>query len=351
MKVIVTGAAGFIGSHVVERFLSRGNTVIGIDNLSRPGSFLNLSYLSDLSRNNFRFHHADIRSFGDVKRVVSEHSDASLIVHEAGQVAVTLSVSDPRTDFEANALGTFNMLEAARSYLPGSIFLFASTNKVYGELEHITVREAQDRYVYDETVDGISESEPIDFHSPYGCSKGAAEQYVRDYNRIYGLRTVVFRQSCIYGTRQYGMEDQGWVAWFTIASLLDRPIIVYGDGKQVRDLLWIEDLIDLYETAVQHIDIAQGCIYNAGGGSLNTLSLIELLRMLEKHLGRKIDRTISQWRPGDQRIFTANCAKAARELGWKPRISPEHGVPALIDWTRGNLRNIESLLERKTVFV
>ncbi len=344
MKVIVTGAAGFIGSHAAERFLGRGHVVIGIDNLSRPGNSANLLYLSGLGRDRFRFQHADIRYASDIERIFADHSDVSVVIHEAGQVAVTTSVANPRMDFESNALGTLNVLESARLKAPKSVFVFASTNKVYGGLEHVGVSESSSRYEYSDTPHGISEAEPLDFHSPYGCSKGAAEQYVRDYHRIYGLRTVVLRQSCIYGTRQYGMEDQGWVAWFTIAALMGRPITIYGDGKQVRDVLWVGDLIDLYERAIERIDVAAGRIYNAGGGASNSLSLLELLRMLERALGRSIPRRASAWRPGDQRIFVANSAKAQRELGWEPATSPSVGLPKLIEWTRANAASIESLL-------
>ncbi|MBV8820637.1 MAG: NAD-dependent epimerase/dehydratase family protein, partial [Acidobacteriaceae bacterium] len=305
MKAIITGAAGFIGGHAAEHFLSRGDSVIGIDNLSRPGNVSTLNHLLDAGKGRFQFHHGDIRSAADMDRVFAEHRDASLVIHEAGQVAVTTSVVYPRLDFEANATGTLNVLEATRTYTPEAIFLFASTNKVYGGLEHVAVRETERRYAYVDAISGIDETQPIDFHSPYGCSKGAAEQYVRDYYRIYGLKTVAFRQSCIYGTRQYGLEDQGWIAWFTIASLLQRPITLYGDGKQVRDVLWVDDLIRLYHRAVERIDIAAGRIYNAGGGPANSLSLLELFEMLGKELGHEIPYRKSSWRPGDQRIFIA----------------------------------------------
>jgi CDP-paratose 2-epimerase len=348
MKIIVTGAAGFIGSHVVERFLQRGDTVLGIDNLSRPGNVLNLEFLLKTAEpGRFHFFHGDIRFFSDMARVFRDHPDSAAVIHEAGQVAVTTSVIDPRYDFECNALGTFNVLEAARLHTPSSVFVFASTNKVYGGLEHIGVREAGERYEYADAPDGISESEPVEFHSPYGCSKGSAEQYVRDYSRIYGLKSVVFRQSCIYGTRQYGMEDQGWVAWFTIASVLGQPITVYGDGKQIRDLLWVSDLIDLYERAIDHIDTASGKIYNAGGGVRNTLSLLELLHILEEQLGCKIPRTFGDWRPGDQRVFVADNRKAQEELGWQPKTSPAEGVPQLVDWIRASQASIQTILSRK----
>lgn len=346
MKIIVTGAAGFIGSHAVERYLNRGHTVVGIDNMSRPGNASNLRYLQQIGREYFLSYTADVRNSHEIERVFDEHRDVALVIHEAGQVAVTTSVANPRLDFESNALGTLNLLETTRLRAPEAIFLFASTNKVYGGLEHVAVRETTSRYEYANLPCGITESEPLDFHSPYGCSKGAAEQYVRDYQRIYGLRTVAFRQSCIYGTRQYGMEDQGWVAWFTIAALLHRPITIYGDGRQVRDILWVGDLIDLYERAVERIDVAAGQIYNAGGGAANSISLRELLAMLEQALGRPIPRVTADWRPGDQRIFIANNAKAQRDLDWAPALSPDRGLPALIEWTNANRPAIELLLAR-----
>jgi CDP-paratose 2-epimerase len=351
MKLIVTGVAGFIGSHIAERFLRRGAVVVGIDNLSRPGNYDNLLYLSGIATpDQFRFYHGDIRSFADVERIVSEHRDVEAIIHEAGQVAVTTSVLNPRADFESNALGTFNLLEAARSYAPQSIFLFASTNKVYGGLEHVGVQEKNGRYTYISAPQGISEEETLDFHSPYGCSKGSAEQYVRDYYRIYGLRSVVFRQSCIYGERQYGMEDQGWVAWFTIAALFEHPITIYGDGMQIRDLLWVDDLVQIYERAIERIEIAAGQIYNCGGGPENTLSLLELIQILESALGRRIQYSHAEWRPGDQRVFIANCAKALRELDWEPRVSPREGVLKLLDWTRRMRPSIERVIARKSIY-
>ena len=347
MKVIVTGAAGFIGSHVAEYYLVKGDYVIGVDNLSRPGNHANLNALAALSTSeSFRFIHADIRSDTDVDGLMSRHSDAELIVHEAGQVAVTTSVSNPRSDFEINAFGTFNMLEATRKHVPGAIFLYASTNKVYGGLEHVSIVERAGRYEYGpKWAAGINERELIDFHSPYGCSKGAAEQYVRDYFRIYGLRTVVFRQSCIYGTRQFGMEDQGWVAWFTIAALKGLPIKVYGNGKQIRDLLWVEDLVQLYQSAVSNIDRAAGEIYNAGGGATNTLSLLELLSILEKKLAKSIPVSFGDWRPGDQKVFVADSEKARRELGWVPSVRPDKGVEYLIDWARMNIAELDKVLQ------
>lgn len=348
MKILVTGCAGFIGSHVAERYLANGHDVWGLDNLSRPGSTNNLEILRTLdSGGRFRFLHGDIRVSGDVDRAVQSVGGPDVVVHEAGQVAVTTSVTDPRHDFDVNALGTFNVLDAVRRYCPEAVFLFASTNKVYGKLEHREAVQEKRRYSYRDCPNGIREDEPLDFHSPYGCSKGAAEQYVRDHHRIYGMRTVVFRQSCIYGTRQFGIEDQGWISWFTIAAMLKKPITVYGDGMQVRDVLWVGDLIDLYERAVERIGQAAGEIYNAGGGADCTLSLLELLDYLESRLQRNIEYSFSDWRPGDQRIFVADCSKAARDLGWRPQVNAPMGLDRLSQWTENNLGVIAALVERK----
>jgi CDP-paratose 2-epimerase len=255
----------------------------------------------------------------------------------AGQVAVTTSVQNPRLDFEGNALGTFNALEAARLVGNDPIFIYASTNKVYGGMEDVEVVEDATRYRYADLPLGVSETQPIDFHSPYGCSKGAGDQYVRDYARIYNLRTVVARQSCIYGYRQFGIEDQGWVAWFIIAALKERPITIYGNGKQVRDVLFIDDLLDAYEAFDQNIELAAGQIYNIGGGPQNTMSIwTEFGPMLEELLGRPIHVCYRDWRPGDQPVYVSDIRKAERELGWRPRICVQEGVTRLFDWIRGH---------------
>ncbi len=343
MKVIITGAGGFIGGHAAARFLKRGATVIGLDNVSRRGNAANIAHLEEMP-GDFKFVHADIRSQTDIEGAFARHKDADAVLHLAGQVAVTTSVTNPRMDFEANALGTFNVLEAVRAYCPGAAMLYSSTNKVYGGMEQIVIAEKDGRYCYRDLPEGMPETTPLDFHSPYGCSKGAGDQYVRDYARIYGLKTVVFRQSCIYGTRQFGIEDQGWVAWFTIATILGKPITLYGDGKQVRDVLWIEDLIDLYEKAVDTIDTAAGQIYNAGGGGAFTLSLNELLAHLSKKAGREINPARADWRPGDQKVFVADCTKVKKELGWSPKTSPEQGVDKLWQWTYENEALLRSVL-------
>ncbi len=330
MKALITGGAGFIGSNLAHRLVGQEHNVVVYDNLSRPGAAKNVDWLRSECDRGWTLLQADIR---DSEALLKAAADADVIYHLASQVAVTTSVQDPRLDFEVNALGTFNVLEAARLSGRRPIVLYASTNKVYGGMEDIAVVEDQTGYAYRDYPEGIPESYPLDFHSPYGCSKGAGDQYVRDYARIYGLPTVVLRQSCIYGPRQFGVEDQGWVAWFLIAAVTGRPIKIYGDGKQVRDVLWVDDLLALYDLAVRRIDVAAGKVYNVGGGPANTLSVWrELGLILERLMGRAIPVTYDDWRPGDQQIFVADIRKAERELGWRPHTGREEGVRRLYEW-------------------
>jgi CDP-paratose 2-epimerase len=259
------------------------------------------------------------------------------ILQCAGQVAVTTSVANPREDFECNALGTFNLLEAVRVHCPDAPLIYASTNKVYGNMEDLEIVERNGRYEYAGLPDGVGEERPLDFHSPYGCSKGSADQYVRDYARIYGLATTCFRQSCIYGYRQFGVEDQGWVAWFTIAHALGQPVTIYGDGKQTRDVLFIEDLIEAYRLAYRNRDRVAGKIYNIGGGPRNQLSLLQLVEMLESTRGRKLPLSFADWRCGDQRVFVADVRKAAADFGWSPSHDCASGVGKLIRWVDEHL--------------
>src|SRR5262249_11933578 len=252
MKTVITGGAGFIGVNAAARYLKRGHHVVVIDNLHREGVQRNLDWLR--SQGPVEFHQLDIRDGAALSRLFERHADANQVLHLAAQVAVTTSVRSPREDFEINALGTFNVLEAMRHAGVAAPVIYASTNKVYGEMTSVGVTEEHGRYAYRSLPHGVSEENHLDFHSPYGCSKGAADQYMIDYHRIYGFRTVVFRQSCIYGYRQFGAEDQGWVAWFMIASQLGRAITVYGDGKQVRDILFIEDLLDAYDAGFAAAD-------------------------------------------------------------------------------------------------
>jgi CDP-paratose 2-epimerase len=334
LKSLITGGAGFIGSNLARRLVSQGQQVVVYDDLSRQGTDKNLSWLEAEHGDRWELVEADIRDFGTLRQAAA---GAEVIYHLASQVAVTSSVQDPRHDFEVNALGTFNVLEAARQSERKPIVLYASTNKVYGGMEEVVVVEGEADYAYRDYPWGISETHPLDFHSPYGCSKGAGDQYVRDYARIYGLPTVVFRQSCIYGPRQFGIEDQGWVAWFLIAAVTGRRITVYGDGKQVRDVLWVGDLLDLYERAIERIDVAAGQVYNVGGGPENTLSVWqELGPMLARLTGREIGVAWDDWRPGDQRIFVADIRRAEQELGWRPQTGKEEGIERLYEWVAAN---------------
>ncbi len=332
---LVAGGAGFIGSNYVNRLLERGETVTVYDNLSRAGCVHNLAWLREkFGEKSFRLIIGDIR---DAALLTASCRTVDVIVHLAAQVAVTTSVVKPREDFEVNALGTFNVLEAARLSERRPIVLYASTNKVYGGMEDVKVVERETRWEYADLPYGCPETQPLDFHSPYGVSKGCGDQYVRDYHRIYGLPTVVFRQSCIYGERQMGVEDQGWVAWFVIAAVTGRPITIYGDGKQVRDLLFVDDLLDAYDAAIERIETVQGQIYNMGGGPGNTVSIWrEFGPLLEKLLGRQIAVAHGDWRPGDQKVFVADIRKAERELGWKPKISVEEGVRRLLEWVQAH---------------
>ncbi|MBX0328978.1 GDP-mannose 4,6-dehydratase [Oscillochloris sp. ZM17-4] len=332
MNHLITGGAGFIGCNLADALLARGEQVTIFDNLSRPRSDLNLSWLQGRHGARLRFIHADIRDSDAVMAAVPGHQT---IFHLASQVAVTTSVKDPRTDFEINALGSLNVLEAARlAARPPAVF-FASTNKVYGGMEDVAVVEQATRYAYRDMPEGVPESHLLDFHSPYGCSKGSADQYVRDYARIYGLKTVVFRQGCIYGPRQMGVEDQGWAAHFVIAAVTGRPVTIYGDGKQVRDMLYIDDLVAAYLAALERIGTVSGRIYNIGGGPANALSIwAEFGPLLERLTGNRIDVRRGDWRPGDQSVYISAIAKAERELGWRPQVDVAEGIARLVGWVQ-----------------
>jgi len=254
-------------------------------------------------------------------------------------------VHNPREDFEINALGTFNVLEAVRNSKNKAGLIYASTNKVYGGMGDIEIVKENSRYKYKDYEKGISEDRLLDFHSPYGCSKGTADQYVRDYSRIYGLKTVVMRQSCIYGKRQFGVEDQGWVAWFTIAANLGLPITIYGDGMQVRDVLYVDDLFEAWYLASKNINKVSGEVFNVGGGSANSLSLLELLEILEKLFGKKIPLSFSDWRPGDQPVYVSDISKIEKVLGWVPRTKPKKGVVLMTEWIRENEKIISKFLK------
>lgn len=334
-KWIITGGAGFIGCHAAARFHAAGDRVVVVDNLSRRGADQNLAWLQGQGVADFV--QADVRDAAAMHDIVGRHADADGVLHLAGQVAVTTSVADPRHDFEANALGTLNVLEAVRTAAGGRpAVLYSSTNKVYGGMESMQIVERDGRYAYADCPGGVDEATPLDFHSPYGCSKGCGDQYVIDYARIYGMRTVALRQSCIYGTRQFGIEDQGWIAWFCVAATLGRPFTIYGDGKQIRDALWIDDLLDCYERALERAHKVAGQAFNVGGGPENTLSLNELVGKLERAFARRFDVPYAPWRPGDQRVFVANVSKAKRLLGWQPKTPVDEGVDRLLSWVRSH---------------
>ncbi len=336
MRILITGGAGFIGCNLADACINDGHRVTLLDNLSRRGSGANLAWLRGRHGElGFDFVQADIR---DADAMFAAADGQEAIYHLAAQTAVTTSVTDPRPDFEINALGTFNVLEAARRAANNPIFIYSSTNKVYGGMEDAVAVEQRTRYVLPSYPDGVGEDRPLDFHSPYGCSKGSADQYVRDYARIYGLRSVVFRQSCIYGQRQMGVEDQGWVAWFVIAAVLGKPITIYGDGKQVRDLLHVDDLVAAFRIATERIDITRGQVYNLGGGPANTLSIwAEFGPLLAELVGREIvPASFKPPRPGDQPVFVANVARARREFGWSPQVTVAAGVARLITWVNQN---------------
>ncbi len=325
----ITGGAGFIGSNYVNRLLTAKRRVTIYDNLSRPGAKLNLQWLRHrFGTDAFRLVEGDIRNFDLLRQSMA---DAEVVVHLASQVAVTRSVDLPREDFEINALGTFNVLEAARLAKPTPIVLYASTNKVYGAMDDLDIAEETTRYRYRDLLRGVAENRGLDFHSPYGCSKGAGDQYVRDYFRIYRLPTVVFRQSCIYGPRQFGIEDQGWVAWFIIANLTGKSITICGDGKQVRDVLFVDDLLDAYDAAIEKIDRVAGEVFNIGGGPDNTISIWHEFKTF---LNNIITPNWADWRPGDQRVYISDIAKARDLLGWQPRIDVREGISRLTAWVK-----------------
>jgi CDP-paratose 2-epimerase len=332
---LLTGGAGFIGSNYAHRLIQRGERVTLFDNLSRAGAPRNVAWLRDqFGETGFKLIAGDVRS---AEQTLEASKEADVIVHLAGQVTVTTSVTNPRDDFEANALGTFNALEAARLSGRDPIFLYSSTNKVYGGMEDVKLVEEPTRWVYRDLKHGCPETQPLDFHSPYGVSKGSGDQYTRDYSRIYGLRSVVFRQSCIYGPRQFGIEDQGWIAWMMIAAVTGRQITVYGDGKQVRDILHVSDLLNAYDAAIEKIDVAKGQVYNMGGGRGNVMAVwAEFGPILERLLGKPIAVAREGWRPGDQRAFYADFRKATRELGWEPKIDLEEGLELMFEWVKSN---------------
>ena len=341
MKLLITGGCGFLGSNLAAHALGRGDELTVFDNLYRRGSVGNLRWLE--SRGAFRFVHGDIRNGNDVSRVVQECAPDA-VFHLAGQVAMTTSIANPRMDFEVNVVGTHNLLEAVRFSAPGAALVYSSTNKVYGDLEQYGYAETETRYVCVDRPNGFDEATPLDFHSPYGCSKGAADQYMLDYARMFGLKTTVLRHSSMYGGRQFASYDQGWIGWFcqkgaeSRRGLLREPFTISGTGKQVRDVLHADDMVNLYFSILDRGDGVAGEAFNIGGGIGNSLSLLELFALLEELTGERLVYTRLAPRESDQRVFVADIGKAKRLIGWEPRVGAREGVAKMLEW-------VESLME------
>jgi len=350
-SVLIFGGAGFIGCNLAQHLLDRTNANVHIfDNLSRAGVHRNLEWLRRVSAGSGRLRvtFGDVRNSRQVAKAVDQAED---IYHFAAQVAVTTSIVDPRLDFDVNLGGTFNILDAARRCGHSPFLLFSSTNKVYGDLGLGPPLVGQSRYSYPEHR-GVSESQPLDFHSPYGCSKGAADQYVRDFGHMYGLPTVVFRMSCIAGPRQFGTEDQGWVAHFLYSALQGKPVVIYGDGRQVRDVLCVNDLVRALEAVRRNVAVTAGQIYNVGGGAGNTVSLLELIDKIEKLNGYRLEYSLDRGRPGDQLVYLTDYSKIYRHTGWKPEIDLQRTLELMQEFweeNQGVLTNRRKVMRRETL--
>jgi CDP-paratose 2-epimerase len=340
---LITGGAGFVGANLAHRLLTQKQPVLILDNLSRAGVERNLAWLRELHPEGLEIVIADVRDADAVARAVAR---VRRVFHFAAQVAVTTSLVDPREDFDINARGTLNVLEAIRAQPQPPSIVMTSTNKVYGGLDDIALELRGRRYAPvapEIAAHGVSETRPLDFHSPYGCSKGTADQYVHDYARSYGLKTVVFRMSCIYGQRQFGTEDQGWVAHFLLRALDGAPITLFGDGRQVRDILYVDDLVEAFMLADRHVDRLSGQAFNIGGGPGNVISLLELLDRIEALDGTRPQTDFQDWRTGDQRYYVSDTRSFQRATGWQPRVSAAQGIERLYRWLR-ELRGSPSTL-------
>lgn len=337
MKILIAGGCGFLGSNLAAYGIQRGYDITLLDNLSRTGSAQNLEWLKTLG--NISFVHGDTRCKNDVENVI-RGKDFDAVFHLAGQVAMTTSIADPYRDFETNTVGTLNMLEALRRFSPRTAMFFSSTNKVYGDLEQYTYREGSKRYECVEFPQGFDEKVPLDFRSPYGCSKGAADQYMLDYARIFGLKTVVFRHSSMYGSRQFATYDQGWIGWFCAKAMEKyhdpgcEPFTISGNGKQVRDILHADDMARLYYGALEKIDAVAGECYNIGGTMEQSLSLLELFDMLNELLGIKMEYIQTPPRISDQKVFVADIRKITSRIGWMPQVSAYEGIKRMIEWVK-----------------
>jgi CDP-paratose 2-epimerase len=340
MSYLVTGGCGFVGCNIAARLIEQGEEVTIFDNLARGGTEENLKWLQSLGE--FKFRRGDMREESDVLQLV-EGTQPDVIFHLAGQVAMTTSMRDPRRDFSTNVLGSFNLLEAVRQIYPSATIVYSSSNKVYGELATVKLKEEPRRYSATNFPNGIDEKAPLDFQTPYGCSKGAADQYMLDYARVFDLNTVVFRHSTIFGGRQFATFDQGWVGWFCRQALETqrnperKPFTISGDGKQVRDLLFVDDCVACYFAAADHIKKVRGHAFNIGGGMANSSSLLELFQILEGELKVKLKYSRLPWRHSDQKFFVADNSKARSLLGWQPRTSKHEGIAKTIDWARQSI--------------
>jgi len=344
-RVLITGGCGFLGCNIAAGLVARGREVLVMDNLSRPGSEQNAEWLKQRYGNSVAIEIADTRDTEAVDELVSA-SDA--VMHLAAQVAVTTSLDDPISDFEINGRGTLNVLEAIRRHGPQIPIVFASTNKVYGKLLDLPeVRRVDGRNVPCDPrfTQGVGEDAPLDLYSPYGCSKGAADQYVRDYARVFGLRSVVFRMSCIYGPRQFGNEDQGWIAHFLLQSIHQRPITIYGDGHQVRDALFVDDAVDAWIRALDNVDRIRGRISNLGGGPSNAISLRELLDFITELRGKQPQVRFADWRPGDQPWYVSDLRALSHALDWRPRVPVRQGLARIERWLDARLNMPDSAAE------
>lgn len=343
MNLLITGGCGFLGSNLASYALDQGLDIIVFDNLQRNGAIDNLQWLQQHSQP-FTFIHGDIRNTNDVENLIFKYKP-EVIFHLAGQVAMTTSIASPRFDFEVNTLGSFNLLDSVRKYIPDTIIVYSSTNKVYGDLEQFNYQETDSRYICQEKPNGFDELINLDFHSPYGVSKGSADQYMLDYNRIFGIKTVVFRHSSMYGGRQFATADQGWIGWFCKKAIeakrysdkytkeLD-TFSIAGSGKQVRDVLYAKDMINLYFNAVENIDKAQGQAFNIGGGLENSLSLLELFKFLEDMLDVKLVFDKLPVRQSDQKVFIADISKAKQLLNWAPAVDYKTGITEMLNWVK-----------------
>lgn len=340
MRILVTGGAGMVGSHTAEYYAKKGDEVIVLDNLMRSRLFGYDKKSVEYNWNYLAKYKSIKRIKGDVRRkqdiVESIGKGVDVVIHTAGQPGVPLSIRIPEEDFSINAYGTLNVLECVRQKCKDAVFIYCSTNKVYGEnVDKIPLVERKSRYMY-KGIKGISEILPIDHtgHTPYGVSKYVGDIYTQEYAHIYGMKTAVFRMSCIYGIRQFGFEDQGWVAWFVIANLLNKPITIYGDGKQVRDLLYVTDLIEAYDKFI--CSNLQHEVFNIGGGPENTASLLEFIDELKKITKKENHIRFDDWRPSDQKVYISDTTKVSKKLNWHPKISPKEGIRKIIEWVKDN---------------